>query len=71
MMIIILERSQKVHYIALNGRMTHEWEASDHSVSEVLSRHLPGGTEKTTKNLSQDSWWVKSFTAISVDSVEG
>jgi hypothetical protein len=22
----------------------------------VLSRHSPGGTEKTTKNLSQDSW---------------
>jgi hypothetical protein len=25
LLLIILERSQKVYYIAVNGRMTHEW----------------------------------------------
>jgi hypothetical protein len=44
------------HYVALNDRIVTEWwigkdfEGNSHGLIEVLSQHLPGGTEESHIN---------------------
>jgi hypothetical protein len=40
----------------VSNELERMWKEAVMASFKVLSRHFPGGTAETTKNLSQDSW---------------